>query len=463
MAIYVLFTGAASLIRMLDYNAKIFIPLYTALLTAILLGWLLELNYWLYQNETDGDCPFWFDEDDAAWWGISFSAIIFQILYFLYLDQNYGFIVNWRYPLLCCLALSLLTQLMCTSNIYLNVSTPMFYWLSKLPLIGIIRLVQLNLYDKYSELDEDDLEQPILYKRFHIDLCVMFIIVHYSVCALVDILSLNPIFSVFYITNFVGHWCTSVIIVVGLFESFEFLLNVLFSASRFKVTGEKALEAEVCCVDFGARASIVMPLFYIVADIPLNDVTLLKYELFLFCYISLKIAVGVNKELFSFCYISLKVAVGMNKELCCEVHSSREAYTYLACLRVSVFTAIVTIIPTVLTVILSAYMQINVCYLLIVNENTVLIWRACCTFLEVLITVFAPNSTKCDIERRDDTLYRVRRVKNLVMARASPVTWVFRICFLASLGDNYLVNLIIASCDIGTMFKWSAYCSKINT
>ena len=442
MAIYVLFTGAASLIRMLDYNAKIFIPLYTALLTAILLGWLLELNYWLYQNETDGDCPFWFDEDDAAWWGISFSAIIFQILYFLYLDQNYGFIVNWRYPLLCCLALSLLTQLMCTSNIYLSVSTPMFYWLSKLPLIGIIRLVQLDLYDKYSALDKYDLEKPIVDKRCCRYLCVMFIIVHYSVCALVDILSLNPVFSVFYITNFVGDWCTSVIIVVGLFESFEFLLNVLFSASRFKVTGEKALEAEMCCVDFGARASIVMSLFYIVADTPLNDVTLLKYGLFLFFY------------------ILLMVRVGMIMELCCEVHSSREAYTHLACLRVSVFAAIVTIIPTVLTVILSAYIQINVCLLLIVTGNTVLIWRACGTFLEISITVFAPNSTKCDIERRDDTLYRVRRVKNLVIAIASLMTVVCRFFFLQYLRDNYFVILVIASCDWGTIFKVLAYCCK---
>ena len=440
---------------MWSFPAKISIPLYTASLTAILLGWLLELNYWLYQNEADGMCSFWVDESDVTWWGISLFSIVFQILYLFYLDQKLGYNNNCTVVGLSSLTLTLLSQLMCMSNVYLSVSTPLFYWLSKLLFIGML-YNQVALYYQtsgapYLQLAKEDLKQLMPGKRFFRDLFVMFIIVHYSMAVLVDILSLNPVVSLSYITNFVGDWCTSLIIVAGLSEGFAFLSNVLISISRFIVTGEKAFAAAVYDVDIGGRISTVMLLFYLEADISSTDDTTrqqcLKYVMFL-----------------TFDIILTQVW-DMTQEQCFKVLNSRETHKPLACLRVFIFAAIVTIIPTLLTVNLAAYIQVNVWLLLIATGNAVLLWRAFGTFLEVLITVSAPNSTERDIERRDDTLYYVRLVKNLVIAVASLMPGYCRLLFPFFPGRFY-VRIFIVICEAITMFKlilykeWIGYFSR---
>ena len=127
--------------------ARASIRRHTALVTAMLFGWLSELNYWLYQNEADGMSSFWFDDMDVAWWGISLFTVYFQILYLFYLIKKLSFSTNWKIAGLSSLILMLLSQFMCMSNIYISVSVLMFYWLSKL-LIGMIFIKLLMYWNK---------------------------------------------------------------------------------------------------------------------------------------------------------------------------------------------------------------------------------------------------------------------------------------------------------------------------
>ena len=411
---------------MWNLPAEIYIPWHASLVTAILFGWLLELNYLLYQNEADGVNFFLFDDLDTAWWGISLFTIVFQILYLYYLSKTLRFSTNWENAGQINLILMLLSQLTCMSNVYLNVSVSMFYWLSKLFIVLILikLIIHWNQPMFWHKVEQEPQPPPAMLAR---GIFVIFIMVYYSVAFLVDVLFLNTIFSLSYLSSFVGDWCTSLIIYVGLGKMFSFTLRLLILLIRFIVTGSAKVPFHLLVgftwfQDNG-------PLIYFEADMS----TCLKYMML------------------SQVYNEISLVGRMIHEQWLNVLDSRKTHEPQAYLRVFVFTAIVTIIPTLLTVNLAAHIQVNVWLLLIASGNASILWQAFGTFLEVLITVFAPNSTERDIERRDDIFYYVRLVKSLVQAVEYGMHSYIQLLLPCFQGVFY-VRIFYVLCDVIQMF-----------
>ena len=346
---------------MWNSSARASIRRHTALVTAMLFGWLSELNYWLYQNEADGMSSFWFDDMDVAWWGISLFTVYFQILYLFYLIKKLSFSTNWKIAGLSSLILMLLSQFMCMSNIYISVSVLMFYWLSKL-LIGMIFIKLCMYWNQDMQRKSDTMAD---------ELFVMFIFVHFSF----NFLS-SPFFYLYHITLFVKDLCTFYIfkiIAVVLCTTIFIFLSILDNLISFIVTGGNTFYATTPNTNWFSNflPNTIVLLFYFWADM----------------------STCLNYLILSTVHISLSKVWDMTEMQCWKVLLSEDRHKPLAWIRVSFFAAIVTIIPILLTVNLAAYIQVNVWLLLIATGNAVPLWQALGTFVEVSIVVFAPNST----------------------------------------------------------------------
>ena len=382
---------------------KTSITRYTALVTAMLFGWLLEMDYWLYQTETNDMSSFWFDDFDVAWWYISLVTIDCEILYFIFLSS---FSTNCKIARLSSSILVFLSQLMCMTDIYLSVSVLIFYWLSKL-LIGMI-FIKIFMYWNESDLQvtSDNMSK---------ELFMLFITVIVSMIVLVDFLLYDSGLKYAKYLN----WF--VIVCFGLFLQLLHNLVIPFIVNKVNET----IANDDWLSNWFQKTIILV--FYFEADISLC----LKYVMLSAVYIGLS-----------------EVWDKTHAQWFIDLDNSGETNIALACLRRFSFAAIVTIITTLLTVNLAAYIQVNVWLLLIATGNAVLLWRAFGTFVDALITVFAPNSTERDIERRDKILIYVFVVR---YALEIVVNGIHRCCqlFLPCFQEVFYTLILIVFYDAG--------------
>ena len=423
------------------------IPTYVALSMTVLFGWILELVYWLYQNEANGICSIWWDDKEVPWWTVSLFTILFQILFFLYLIQKYNSCQNLSIFEFSVISITFLPQLFCMTTLFLHVSVPLYYWLSKVVFTATM-FGQVLYYYQISglplrRLTQEEINQLIPGKWFTRDLFVMFTLVHYVLCILADIfrLELFRVFTLSYLVSFMGDWCTSLIIVIGLSASFGFLSNLLIAMSRFLVTGEKAFAAAVFDVDIGGRVNTVMILFCLEAGIPTIDdntrIQNLKYVLLL-----------------SF-YIILAQVWDMTQQQCLIVANSGETRKLIAYLRVLLFAGIVTVIPTIVTIKVASYLQANVWLLLIATGNIAMLWRAFGTLVEMVLVTVAWHQ-ESHLDKLEDVIYFVRLVKNLVTAVASLLPGYCRLLSPFFAGRFYF-RIIIVVCEAVTMWRLLLY------
>ena len=86
----------------------------------------------MYQNEAEEIYDTWWGDNEAPWWTVSIGTMAFQVLYIMYLTQKYDSIKNFKALDSWIIAASLAPHLFCMSAIFISVSAPLFYYLTKI-------------------------------------------------------------------------------------------------------------------------------------------------------------------------------------------------------------------------------------------------------------------------------------------------------------------------------------------
>lgn len=386
---------------------KTMIPLYITTSMHILFGWLLESNYWMYLNEAEGLCTTWWDDREVPWFGFSFCTMTLQFLYILYLYQKYDTCKNMTAVEAHILIATFIPHLICMSTLFTNISVPLFYWLTKVGFIAVWVYQAGYYYDHSGFLPERLTYQEIIKliqgKWILRDTCLMFTMTFYCLCIGLDIVRLYPttILTLSYLTSFVGNWCTSLIIVMGLSSVFGFLSNSLVALSRFLVTGQKEFAAAVFDVNIGARVNLAMIVFCLEAAILTVDEETRIHNF-----------KGVT---FLTCYIIVMQIWDMTEQQFYMVANSGEKRTLSAYLRILLFAVTLTSVPVIVTFETAEYLHLDVWMLLNASGTICILCRALSSLVElVLVSVAWHVDNHLDLV--EDLLYYTRLFRNFATA-----------------------------------------------
>ena len=431
-------SGSVLLFGMWAFSPKTMLPMYLSVGTAISFGWVLQLNYWMYQNEADGICDTWWDEREAPWWTGSLFTIVIQLLYILYLNQKFYKCANLQTGEACITGATIVPHLFCMTTIFIGVSAPIFYWLTKIVFI-VIAFGQVVYYYSNSglplrKLTQEELKQLNPGKWFMRDLLVAFTLVYYCLCVLTDAVGSCPvrIFSVSYLTTFLGDWCTSLVIVIGLSACFGFLSNLLVALSRYLITGQKAFAAAVFDINIGGRVNLAMTLFFLEAGIVTaeDELRIQNFKIVLFLTF----------------YVILAQVWDMTEQQCHIVANSGESHTGLAYLRVLLFAGTITAVPTIVTFRAATYLELDVWMLLNASGTIVILCRAVCSLVELALGSVAWH-VDSHLDKVEDLIYFTRLVRNLLTAVTSLMLAYYRL-FAPFFTGLFLFRLFLVVCEV---------------
>ena len=392
----------------------------------------------MYRNEAEGIYNTWWGEIEAPWWTLSLGTIAFQVLYVMYLTQKYDSIKNFKANDGWIVAVSLVPHLFCMSAIFISVSAPLYYYFTKI-LFTAIGFGQICYYYANSalalrKLSKEELDQLKPGRWFMRDLLVGFALSFYCLCIMIDVYRLTPngILSLSYLTSFIGDWCTSLVIVAGLSAAFGFLSNLLVGLSRFLVTGQKEFAAAVFDINIGGLVNLTMPIFCLESGLLTDDEeTRIQHS---------------KSVIFLTFYVILGQVWGMTEQQCYIVANSGETRSVFAYFRVLLFVFTITSIPTLMTFKAATYLQLDVWMLLNASGAIVVLCRAFCSLIELVLGTLAWHVDN-HLDKVEDAIYFTGLFKNM----ATSVTSVMRVYYRLSaafFSGWFIVRLVLVICEV---------------
>ena len=427
--------------------AKTIIPLYIATGTDILFGWLLETNYWMFQNEADGTCATWWFDIETPWWTVSVCTILLQLVYSVYLAQKYDSLTNFKPYEICLPLITILPSLFCMTTIFISISAPVYYWFSKV-IFAALGFCQVVYYYSISglplrKLTQEEINRLIPGKWFMRDLAVTFAVIYFTICILIDMVRLSEItvFSMSYLSAVVGDWCTSLVIVAALSSVFGILSNLLVAASRYLVTGQKDFATAVFDVNIGSRVNLAMTLFCLEAGIlSVDDDTRI---------------INFRSVMFLTFYVILAQVWDMTEQQCHIIANSGETGKWFAYIRVFLFLGIITSVPTIVTFQVASHLQLDIWMLLNASGNIVILCRGFCSVIEFVILTLAWYADN-HLEKLEDLIYFVRLFKNLLTAVTSLMLGYHRL-FAPFFSGWLVIRLFFIICEAIGIGKLMVY------
>ena len=441
-------SGAVMVFGMWALPIKNTIPMYVALVPTFLFGWLLELNYRMFQNEADGICDMPLFDGEAPWWTVSIGTVGLQLLYAMYLIQKYDSIKTFKAPIdIMLVAITFLPQLVCIPGIFMGVFAPLYYYLTKV-MFALLGFAQICYYYGNSglpprKLTQEELGQLNPGKWFMRDMLIGFAMLFYSMCVVIDTVRLTPagILTLTYLTSFVGDWCTSLVIVLALSATFGFLSNLLVGLSRFLVTGQKEFAAAVFDVNIGHRVNIAMVIFCLEAGLlTVDDETRI---------------LNSRSVIFLTVYVILAQVWDMTEQQCHMVANSGETRSTFMYLRVLVFVFTITSIPTLITFKAAAFLSLDIWMLLNASGTIVVLSRAFCSLIELFLGTLAWHVDN-HIDKVEDAIYYIRLFKNVTTSVASLMLGYYRLN-APFFSGWYVFRLVLVICEVVGFAKLIVY------
>ena len=397
---------------------KTSIPMYIAIATDLLFGWILELNSRMFQNEADGVCDIQWEYIEAPWWSVSLGTMVFQVLYTVYLIQKYDSIKTFKPIDILLVAIPFLPLLICMPGIFISVLAPLYYYLTKILFTGIgfglICYYYVNSGLPPRKLTKEELNQLNPGKWFMRDMLIGFALSFYCVCIMIDIFRYTPsgILTMSYLTSFIGDWCTSLTIVFALSATFGFLSNLLVGLSRLFVTGQKEFAAAVFDVNIGHRVNIAMVVFCLEAGLlSVDDETRIQNS---------------KSVIFLTIYVILAQVWDMTEQQCHAVANSGETRSTLMYLRVLLFVFTISSIPTLITFKAATFLNLDIWMLLNASGTVVVLCRAFCSLIELFLGSLAWHVDD-HLDKVEDAIYFTRMFKNLATGVASIMLGYYRL------------------------------------
>ena len=354
-------------------------------------GWLLEINYIMFQNEADDVCDGWLGDMEALWWTFSLGTMVLQVLYAMYLF--------YRYDSILIVAVSLCPQLMCMTGILINVTAPLYYFFTKTVIVAIA-FVKICEYldDVFPETFWNETFKTIYIviikilkdsKWFLRDLMAAFAFSFYCFCIMIDIYRLTPseILTLSYLTRFIGEWCTSIVIVAGLSAMFGFLSHLIIGLSRLLVTGQK------------------------VAVFDVNVGFLFNFTMFGLCLEAGILSVDDDIRIHNFKVIIL-LTVYMTEQQFYIITNSEEKRSTFAYFRILLFVFTITSLPTLILFKSATYFNLDVWVLLNVSGTFILFSRAICSLIELFLGTLLWHVDN-RIDKVEDTIFFTSLFKNV--------------------------------------------------
>ena len=269
-----------------------------------------------------------------------------------------------------------------------------------------------------------------------------FALSFYCLCIMIDFYRLTPneILSLSYLTSFIGDWCTSLVIVAGLSAMFGCLTNLLVGLSRFLVTGQKEFAAAFD-VNIGGPVNLTMTIFCLEAGLlTVDDETRMQNS---------------KSVLFLTFYVILAQVWDMTGQQCYIVANSGETRTVFAYLRVLLFVFTITSIPTLITFKAATYLQLDVWMLLNASGTVVVLCRAFCSLIELVLGILAWHVDN-HLDKVEDAIYFTRLFKNLATSITSLMLGYYRLN-APFFSGWFFVRLVLVICEVIGVAKLIVY------
>ena len=425
------------------------IALYIDLATSLPFGWLLELNYRMFQNEADGICDIqWgWEYNEAPWWTVSIGTMVLQVLYAMYLIQKYDTIKTFKPNDILSVVILFVAQMICIPGFFMSIVVPLYYYWTKI-LFAIIYLGQIAYY--FENSGGIDLTKAITKlaqlkpgKWFTRDMLIGSALSFYCVCIVIDVYRLTPsgILTLSYLTSFIGDWCTSLVIVLALSATFGFISNLLVGLSRFLVTGQKEFAAAVFDVNIGHRVNIAMTIFCLEGGLlTVDDETRIENS---------------RSVIFLTIYVILAQVWDMTEQQCYTVANSGETRSTFMYFRVLLFVFTITFIPTLITFKAATFLNLDIWMLLNASGTVMLLCRAVCSLIELFLGTLAWHVDN-HIDKVEDAIYFTRLFKNLATGIAALMLGYYRLNAPFFPGWFFL-RLVLIICHVIWVVKLVVY------
>ena len=389
-------------------------------------GWLLALNYRMFQSEADGVCDVWWGDTEASWWAVALGSIVLHVFYAIYRYLHFG---SMMFIAVC------LAQLVCMPAIFLNVTAPLYYFLTMA--FFVVDVIDQTMYyyvtltlklelqtfsmEEFKNLYlnvQESMKNPKLRHWFVRDLLAAFVLLFCCFCLMIDIYRLGPstITTLSFMENFIGDWCTSFVIVAGLSALFGLLCQFIVRSSRILISGQKATVFDVKD-QFTENFRIVV--FCCEAGILYVDDDISKHNFKIVIFLTM-------------CCMLTRVW-DIVEHHCYVVVNSEEIQSAFANRRVLIFVFTFTSTFTLIVFKASAFLNIDIWVLLNASGTVIILGRAFCVLIDFFLGTLMWHIHNY-IDKVEDAIFFTGLLKKLSTSVAILMMGYYRLTSLFSQG-----------------------------